>query len=320
MYRVIDFIVAISTIVVAPLLKILSGPAQRLPLARKIQDYFGISVIRHHYYSPMVTPADLIAPLDVPRGLPGLDMNLTAQLILVQQLRYSDELAQIPITGSSRETFSFQNGQFEYGDAECFYSVIRHFKPKKIVEIGCGQSTLIAQLAEAKNASENPAHTCEHICIEPFENSWLEKTGATVIRQRVEKLDATLIEALEENDILFIDSSHMIRPQGDVLHECLGLLPVLNPGVLVHIHDIFTPRDYPEKWVIGDRRLWNEQYLLEAFLCFNSEFSVILAANFLAHGHRSQISEAFPLLSKSTFHEPGSFWIQRRSPRKERAS
>lgn len=315
MNRVIDFIVAIATIVVTPLLKILSGSPRRFPLTRRIQDYFGVTVIPHHYYSPMVMPGDLISPLDVPRRLPGIDMNVTEQLKLIGLFRYAEELSQIPVNGTPQGVFSFQNGQFEYGDAELLYSVIRHFKPKKIVEIGCGQSTLIARLAEAKNLVENAKHSCEHVCIEPYENSWLENTGATIIRQRIEKLDSALIAALDENDILFIDSSHMIRPQGDVLHEYLCLLPILKPGVLVHIHDIFTPRDYPEQWVMGDRRLWNEQYLLEAFLSLNEEFRIILAANFLAHGYREFVAPACPLFSTNTFHEPGSFWIQRRPRR-----
>ena len=96
---------------------------------------------------------------------------------------------------------------------------------------------------------------------------WLnDVSGIEVLRQRVEQMDKQLFLELEENDILFIDSSHMIRPQGDVLCEYLEILPTLRPGVLVHIHDIFTPRDYPDEWLIDEVKLWNEQYLLEAFL------------------------------------------------------
>ena len=74
----------------------------------------------------------------------------------------------------------------------------------------------------------------------------------------------------KKNDILFIDSSHIIRPQGDVLFEYLEILPILNPGVVVHIHDIFSPKDYLDNWIINDHLFWNEQYLLEAFLSFNN--------------------------------------------------
>ena len=93
----------------------------------------------------------------------------------------------------------------------------------------------------------------------------LEKIGVTVIRQKVEGLGKAVFAELEKGDILFIDSSHIIRPQGDVLFEYLESLPSLNRGVIVHIHDIFSPKDYLKEWVTNEVRFWNEQYLLEAF-------------------------------------------------------
>ncbi|HAX18069.1 MAG TPA: hypothetical protein DCY00_05695, partial [Actinobacteria bacterium] len=114
---------------------------------------------------------------------------------------------------------------------------------------------------------------------------------------------------LDCNDILFIDSSHMIRPQGDVLYEYLELLPDLNNGVIVHIHDIFSPKDYPEEWVIGDVRFWNEQYLLEAFLTSNSRWKIIGALNFLHHNYYELLIEKCPRLTPDR--EPGSFYIQK---------
>jgi hypothetical protein len=116
-----------------------------------------------------------------------------------------------------------------------------------------------------QNHRDDPGYTCEHICIEPYEAQWLEKLDVTTIREPVERLDKSLFRSLEKNDILFIDSSHMIRPQGDVLFEYLEILPILQSGVLIHIHDIFTPKDYLEEWLSQEVRFWNEQYLLEAF-------------------------------------------------------
>jgi hypothetical protein len=113
------------------------------------------------------------------------------------------------------------------------------------------------------------------------------------------------IESLEANDILFIDSSHVIRQQGDVEHEYLRLLGLLRPGVIIHAHDIFTPRDYPAAWVLEDRGLWNEQYLLEAFLSFNDSFEVLAALNYLSHEHRDALCNACPILVKEPGREPG---------------
>ena len=111
-----------------------------------------------------------------------------------------------------------------------------------------------------------------------------------VIRQPVETVDKTIFTCLESNDILFIDSSHIIRPQGDVLCEYLQILPVLQPGVLVHVHDIFTPKDYLDEWLREQGLFWNEQYLLEAFLSGNTDYEIIAALNFLKHHHWDRIS------------------------------
>jgi hypothetical protein len=138
---------------------------------------------------------------------------------------------------------------------------------------------------------------------------WLEKTGVTVIRERVEKVDKALFLELSENDILFIDSSHIIRPQGDVLYEYLELLPNLNKGVIVHIHDIFSRRDYLKQWIVDEVKFWNEQYLLEAFLTGNREWKVIGALNYLHHSYFDKLKQTCPFLTKER--EPGSFYIQK---------
>ncbi|MDR2358391.1 MAG: class I SAM-dependent methyltransferase, partial [Prevotellaceae bacterium] len=122
-----------------------------------------------------------------------------------------------------------------------------------------------------------------------------------------EDVGVDFFRQLEANDILFIDSSHVIRPQGDVLFEYLELLPTLTRGVIVHIHDIFSPRDYLAHWVISEVRLWNEQYLLEAFLSFNSTWKILGALNFLHHNHYDLLKEKCPKLTPDT--EPGSFYI-----------
>ena len=133
-----------------------------------------------------------------------------------------------------------------------------------------------------------------------------------VIREPVEIIDKELFESLQANDILFIDSSHMIRPQGDVLFEYLEILPILNSGVLVHIHDIFSPRDYPEEWISQRVRFWNEQYLLEAFLSFNSTVKIVGALNFLKHHHPHELARCCPILSEQMdYREPGSLWMRR---------
>lgn len=307
---IIDGISCLLIALAMPALKFTARLRARSPASRALLDHFDIALLRHHYYEPVVFAEDLHKPLGQERALPGLDLNEAGQLELIANFGYRDELLRIPREKASIGTFGYDNGSYEAGDAELLYDVIRHFKPKRIVEIGSGQSTLVAKLALDRNAAETQVKA-SHVCIEPYEQPWLESTGVQVIRERVEFCDKTIFAELEENDILFIDSSHVIRPQGDVLFEYLEVVPTLKKGVIVHVHDIFTPRDYPQKWIVEERRLWNEQYLLEAFLSFNSDFSVLLAANWLKHNHLDRLSDACPNLVAQPSKEPGAFWFRR---------
>ena len=269
MVPVADLMLAPLVLVAALLMKIVRRfGIWRMPVSKAIFNRVGVYPIRDHYYEPMFNyPAHLIRSLREERQLPGIDMNETAQLELLARFDYADELKRLPLTQSDVKSFYYGNPNFVQGDAECLYSLIRLYKPKRIIEIGSGFSTMLACEALAQNQRGDAAYRCRHICIEPYEMGWLnDVSGIEVLRQRVEQMDKQLFLELEENDILFIDSSHMIRPQGDVLCEYLEILPTLRPGVLVHIHDIFTPRDYPDEWLIDEVKLWNEQYLLEAFL------------------------------------------------------
>ncbi len=105
------------------------------------------------------------------------------------------------------------------------------------------------------------------------------------MRERVEETTTKHFEDLGENDVLFIDTSHVVRTGGDVQHLYLRVMPALRPGVLVHMHDIFLPRDYPREWLADQKKFWTEQYLLQAFLAFNGEFEVLLALAYLSQHH-----------------------------------
>lgn len=269
----------------------------------------GVLPIRRHYYEPYVDRAELYRPLSEVRPLPAIDLNVEGQLLLLGKLRFAAELSFLAAPRDSEFRFGLNNGSFESGDAEYLYQLIRYVKPRRIFEIGSGNSTLMVAEAIRANSAEAPEYRCQHLCIEPFEAPWLEKIGVETIRKRVEHVDREIFRALEENDILFIDSSHVIRPQGDVLTEYLEVLPILRKGVIVHVHDIFTPRDYPEDWVLGRRWLWNEQYLLEAFLANNEKWKVIGALNYLMHSHPDALRAVCPFVEPSR--EPGSFYMQK---------
>lgn len=258
----------------------------------------GVFTIRRHYYEPLFDPRDVEEGDDVDREIVGLDLNTDEQLALLDKFDYGDELRKIPksrSTDNSAEHYHFGRAGFAGVDAEYFYSLIRFFKPRNIIEIGSGSSTLLAGLAVTQNKTEDPSYECRRICIEPFEQPWLEATGVQVERVKVEAVDPSIVETLQKNDILFIDSSHVVRPRGDVVFEQLRLLGRVKPGVLIHVHDIFTPRDYPNAWLFDEVRLYSEQYMLEAFLAFNTEFSIIGALNYLYHHHQEALSRVCPV-------------------------
>lgn len=312
LFPAIDFIISplifLSSVM---LLFIRKAGINYFPIAKLIFMRVGIYPLRKHYYDPMFDPTDLRYSLRIDRNLPGISFNTNGQLELLNILEvYAHELSDIPVEKplEPENAFYMNNGSYTSGDAEFLYAIIRLKKPKRIIEIGSGNSTLIARLAVVKNMSESSTYHCSHVCIEPYEMPWLEKTDVETIRKKVEDCDMTIFQELVEGDILFIDSSHVIRPQGDVLFEYLEILPILNPGVIVHIHDIFSPRDYLDEWVCNDIKLWNEQYLLEAFLTQNKEWRIIAGLNYLHHNHYENLHKVCPFLTQSR--EPGGFYIE----------
>ncbi|MES2979780.1 MAG: class I SAM-dependent methyltransferase [Pseudomonadota bacterium] len=290
--------------------------SERLPATTRRLKAMGVFPISNHYYEPLFDERLLTAPLDEDRALPGIDLDLAGQEALLDSMHCADELLALKLNEPPADPlrFSLNNGSFESGDAEFLYQFLRHTQPRKVIEIGSGNSTKIAQMAlqqnrKAAEAAGRATPSTEHICVEPYEQPWLEKLGnIQVLRARVEVCGIDWATALEPGDLLFIDSSHVIRPQGDVLKEYLEILPLLKPGVFVHVHDIFTPKDYPRAWVVDVVRLWNEQYLLEALLGNSARYKVVAAMNHLKHKRFDKLQKVCPYLTADR--EPGSFYLQ----------
>jgi predicted O-methyltransferase YrrM len=279
--------------------------------------FWGVLPILDHHYQPLINPKKhLKKSLRDDRVLPCIDFNVKEQLQLLSQFNYNEELLQFPLKKVENViSFYHDNPNFGFGDAEYLYNMIRHLKPKRIIEIGSGFSTLMTFNACRKNKQEDQSNNCNVICIEPYELLWFEQFDVEIMKIKLEDVDMSVFKTLEKNDILFIDSSHIIRPQGDVLTEYLDILPQLNPGVVIHIHDIFTPKDYPDKWIYGkEHRLWNEQYLLEAFLYYNNQFRIVGALNYLSHHYSKEFSAKCPIYAKNINinrkgDDPASLWI-----------
>lgn len=303
----IDIFTVPFTLMAVLFLKPISIMIRFLPLNNKIFMKFGLLPIRDHYYQPLINPRKhLKKSLRDDRNLPGIDFNVNEQLSILRAFDFNNELEQFPINKRSELEYYYKNGSFESGDGEFLYNMIRLKKPTRFIEIGSGLSTLIANSAIKKNNNK-----CKHICVEPYEAEWINQLEVQVIRKKVEEVSIEEFRQLQKNDILFIDSSHIIRPQGDVLFEYLEILPQLNSGVIIHVHDILSPKDYLDEFVFNYHYLWNEQYLLEAFLTNNNNFRIIGAVNYLKHHYFEELSAKCPILKQQEYREPGSFWMMK---------
>src|SRR4030095_2825894 len=270
----------------------------------------GFHVTPVHFYQPIPDTQSLPETLWGQRSeLGGSDMNDSVQLDLLRNCfpKFRDEYEQFPSSSTGEPgRFHLNNGLFDGTDALVAYCMIRHFQPRLIIEVGSGFSSLVAAEAIAKN--KNSAL----ICIEPFPPDFLRQGFPglhSLVEKKVEDIDREFFSPLEPGDILFIDSSHTVKIGGDVNYLFLKVLPRLKPGVIVHVHDIFLPFDYRRDWVIEQRRFWTEQYLLQAFLTFNSQFEVLMANAYLNHYHGEDLKATFPNLPSWI---GGSFWMRRR--------
>jgi len=174
--------------------------------------------------------------------------------------------------------YSLMNGNFEWFDARLLYYYIQKNKPKKIIEIGSGNSTLLMC-----NTKKYFNLDLEITCIEPYPSDYLRGLNSskqiTLIEDKLENVNLELFKSLSSNDILFIDSSHVLKLDSDVMYYFTKILPILNKNVLVHIHDIFFPYDYPLDWLKAGR-FWNEQYFLYVFLQYNTKFKILFCNSY----------------------------------------
>ncbi len=306
-----DLVASGLGVVASPALRFLGRYHENLPNFRKVSDRYNFQIRTSRYYEPTYRDSDLPVDVTAKRHLPGLNLNLDGQLALLEEFTFGSELEALPDEKPSKTEFGFVNRFYGPGDADMAYNMIRRFKPKRVIEVGSGQSTLISKLAIDRNRSEDPAYSCQQMCIEPYEVDWLDQIGVEVIRKRIEDIELSWFDQLQENDIFLVDSSHVIRPFGDVLYEFQEIIPTVAKGVIIHVHDVFTPYPYPEFWLREKRRLWDEQYLLEAFLAFNTEFEVMAASHMLARDHFEAFAKACPSMNRHPGKRPGSFWFRR---------
>jgi predicted O-methyltransferase YrrM len=238
----------------------------------------------------------------------GLDLNDASFLSFLEQVctPYYEALARLPRTATEANGgYYLENIWFGPIDGGLLYGVIRSFRPRHIIEIGSGFSTHLMRRAIVDSNLSTRITS-----IDPDPRTDINRVADTILKMRVEDLDFhDIVSQLEAGDILFIDSSHTIISGGDVPFLFLEVAPRLRPGVLIHVHDIFIPYDYPEEWVCALRRGWNEQYLVHAFLAFNNAFRILWAGSYMWKNQRDALIAAIPhgAYAKGA----GSLWFQR---------
>lgn len=219
--------------------------------------------------------------------------------------RYQERFQDFQTPAGNAVGYSFANPWYTSPDAEVLYIFVREFRPGKIIEIGSGHSTKII-----RQAVQDEGTSCRLVCVDPHPRDVVGQWADQVYHHPVKELqDTGLLDSLQPDDLLFIDSSHEVKTGNDVSYLYLHLLPRLQPGVLVHIHDVFLPYEYPREWVVEKGWGWTEQYLLQALLTFDSTFQVLWAGHFL--------QREFPDFARHFPHSAGrtaqSLWLRKRA-------
>jgi predicted O-methyltransferase YrrM len=266
-----------------------------------------------HFYSPIpnvaevqAREAELFGP--PPPAVPGIELNVERQLALFAELARFYPEQPFPHDRSPESRYWFRNGAFSYGDALFLYSMLRQVRPKRIIEIGSGFSSAV--MLETRERFLDAATELTFIDPDVSTVQSLLRVGdrAEVIAAPVQAIPLERFDVLQANDILFVDSTHISKTGSDVNRIVFDILPRLASGVYVHFHDIFYPFEYPKEWVY-EGRAWNEDYLVRAFLLFNSAFEVVLFNNYLGKMHADRLRAQMPLVLENP---GGGLWLRRR--------
>jgi hypothetical protein len=279
---------------------------------------YGINITRNAYNSPIPYTKPLKSDKNfwrIKSELPGINIDLKKQLYFLEKIfsLYKEEY-NFPINKTEIPyEYYLNNPHFGLQPAAILHCMIRHFRPKTIIEVGSGHSTYIA--ARASMMNQKDGYMSKLLSIEPYPDNCLMMgfpglSGLT--KKRVEEIPLDFFSQLDNNDILFIDSSHTIRIGGDVNYLYLEVLPRLKKGVIVHFHDIFLPFNYPKKWIVKKQFFWNEQYLLQSFLCFNNTYETIFSNYYMNQKYPNKMKKIFTVPDGfQEFHFPSSFWIKK---------
>jgi predicted O-methyltransferase YrrM len=246
------------------------------------------------------------------RPTPGLRIDEQAMLALWRSFQPYLETQPFPEEKTAGHRYWFNNPAFGHGDGTVLHCMMRRFQPRRMVEVGSGYSsacmletaeTFLADDASLTFIDPRPELLEGLLSAEP------PRRKVEILPIPVQQAPLDLFTALQANDLLFIDSTHVLKTGSDVAFELFEVLPRLNPGVLVHIHDIGWPFEYSRKWAVEENRSWNEAYGLRAFLTFNDAFDILFFNDYFRRKQAPALQRIAPWVPANS---GGSIWLQRR--------
>lgn len=257
-----------------------------------------------HYYSPVPNKEDVINFMTSKKGksssLTEIDLNEAHQLEVLNE--YKKVYSELPFPEIKQDDcrYFYENDWFSYADAIFLYSFLRTIQPKRIIEVGSGFSSAVILDTVEKFYDFSPDITF----IEPYPdrlNMLLtdnDRKNIQILEKKIQDVDENILTSLESGDLLFIDSSHVLKYGSDLYILMFEIIPKLKSGVYIHFHDVFFPFEYPESW-LTEGRYWNENYLLRAFLAYNTVWKIHFFNTFVANEFADYLKTNMPLCLKN---------------------
>ncbi|MBW5447675.1 class I SAM-dependent methyltransferase [Cohnella sp. CFH 77786] len=274
----------------------------------------GLFLLPTHFYAPVPTKIE-IQKYNAKNGAEGIDWNDAVQIDFMERSRESQrDLMDTPVQRRNNVEYYWDNEAFSHTDAAFYYSLIRLLKPKQVLEIGAGNSTKMAVKALQALGKRNLGDTLT--VIEPYPSKDLatmsDQFDLQIRKQTLQDTDLETFQKLQAGDILFFDGTHVSKYGSDVNHFFFQILPALNSGVYVHVHDIFLPEEMPKDWVNDLNLFWNEQYVLHAFLMYNDQFEIVFSSKYAFMKHRTLLDDVFRAPLAYRGNGGGSLWMRKK--------
>jgi Methyltransferase domain len=270
-----------------------------------------------HFYSPICSPAELRRrycdpqTISHPRPPPGIELSHDAQVQLWERWRAFLPDARTLAANDPSRRYRLPSSSYDIGDAIIYVCMLRQLQPARLIEVGSGSSSVVALDTFDRYFAERPR--CSFIEPYPAYLKSLLKPGdqdtVEIIARDIQDIPPEFFDDLAPNDILFIDSTHIVKTGSDVVYELFEVLPRLRSGVVVHFHDVFYPFEYPWEWVVDRNYSWNELYVLRAFLVGNRDWEILFFNDYFVRTERDRVARDAPEILTNP---GGGLWLCRR--------